>query len=174
MVCPLCGIKLEIRQINLDTAILTCPNLKCPYPVNSECLIIHRKLKNMSEERDIMILPDIKNESNVYSTPGGSKIGNDENEVLAAVIDAEIQKQSENILNSVNNDNNLIDFLGDDKLLENEINKLSQISKVDHNSDFNVLDFITDGTNISEYSNLGNDSKSDNLNFDVEDILNYL
>ncbi|CAH0564325.1 unnamed protein product [Brassicogethes aeneus] len=43
-VCPICQKLLELKQINLTTAVYLCVDLKCPYPVGYDCIEIERNI----------------------------------------------------------------------------------------------------------------------------------
>lgn len=144
MLCPLCGKKLEIKQINLNTAILLCSDLQCPYPVGSECIQITRNLEEIDTKCNTLIQPDSKYEVNnctsVNSTANGQDIKKEENDVFAA--------------------------------LEDEIKKLSQGSQINYNGEFNVMEFINDNNNsgMNGNNNSANPSATD-LGFDMDDFL---
>lgn len=148
MVCPLCGKKLEIKQINLDTAILLCPDLSCPYPVGTECLQIQRKLEDIDKDRDVMILPEPKCEpcefQNINSPFNDLTGKKEENEVFTA--------------------------------LDEEISRLSQSSQTDYNKEFNVMEVITEG-HKSELNGCHSNSTNVNsteFNFDIDGLLDFL
>lgn len=91
MVCPLCGKKLELKQINLETAILICPDVKCPYPVGGECIPISRKLEEIDKDRVAIVRPAVRNPPTEAScVPNNIDIKTEENDAdfaLENVID---------------------------------------------------------------------------------------
>lgn len=48
MVCPLCGSNLELKQINFTNAVFICMDLKCPYPVGTECILVERNYQDIN------------------------------------------------------------------------------------------------------------------------------
>lgn len=45
--CPKCGTPLEAKQINLTTAVFLCTDVRCPYPVNGQCYVVQRNIKDV-------------------------------------------------------------------------------------------------------------------------------
>lgn len=152
MICPLCGKSLQLKQINLNTAILLCLDVKCPYPVDNECIQVHRKLKDMNQKQYIGILPVNKNPTN---SNDANEI--DPNEVFAA-LDNAIKKQSENAQRDCNDELNLVELIGD---FNNE-----NVSKNNTNEE-NVIK-----NNASTNNIVKNDSEE--TSFDIDNFLtNY-
>lgn len=138
MVCPLCGKSLELKQINLDTAVLLCPDVKCPYPVGSECIQVHRKLEDMGKNRDIVILPEIQNCPN---SNDANQI--DQKEVFTA-LDNEISKQSQSAQTDYNDEFNVMEIISDFKIEENSKTPVNTIVKTEtEEASFDVVDFLT-------------------------------
>lgn len=146
MACPICDKKLETKQINLDTAILLCPDLKCPYPVGSECIQFQRKLDEIENDQDMMS-PGQKSERDINKT--SSSVSNFSN----------VHKEANDV--SI--------------MLTKEIEKLSQNSQTEYNNEFDVMGFINDSNNC-EYggNNESIDTNSVDLNFDMADLLDFL
>lgn len=46
--CPKCGKPLEAKQINLTMALFLCTDVRCPYPVNSQCYVVQRDIKDVN------------------------------------------------------------------------------------------------------------------------------
>lgn len=146
MVCPLCGRKLELRQINFDTAILICPELKCPYPIGNECIPIKRNLEDIDKERDVMILPEFKIETK-------SEIKSDAN---SPSNDSLVKKEEYEALSA----------------LESEIEKLSQSSQTEYNDEFNVMEIING--NLITGNNGNTEAVAENkvdIDFDMDEFL---
>lgn len=51
--CPKCGKPLEAKQINFTTAVFICTDVYCPYPVNSECYVVQRDIKDVNKPVDL-------------------------------------------------------------------------------------------------------------------------
>lgn len=139
MVCPLCGKSLELKQINLDIALLICPDVKCPYPVGSECIQVHRNLEDMNKQRDIVILPEISSFPNSNET---NEV--DQKEVFAA-LDNEINKQSQSSQTDYTEEFNVMDIISDFKsegnVNESNINNNIVKSETEE-ANFYVEDFL--------------------------------
>lgn len=48
MLCPVCGTNLELKQINFTNAVFICMDLKCPYPVGTECIQVKRNYQDIN------------------------------------------------------------------------------------------------------------------------------
>lgn len=146
MVCPLCGTKLEIKQINLETAIIICPDLKCPYPLGSECIAIARKLDNIDKERDIVILPETNLEIKTETIPNDTN-NKQQNEVFS-VLENEIDRLSQSSQTDYNDEFNIMEIISDnfDNFnTESKNNDISGGNVIESNqgvTDFDVNEFL--------------------------------
>ncbi|KAL3270666.1 hypothetical protein HHI36_021194 [Cryptolaemus montrouzieri] len=63
--CPLCTKDLEWKQINMEKAIEICIDLKCPYPVNTKCRVMSRKIEDMDTTQEAEIPAQMKELDNI-------------------------------------------------------------------------------------------------------------
>lgn len=157
MVCPLCGTKLEVKQINFDTAILLCPNLKCSYPVGTECLQIKRNFDNIRKEVDVIILPEISDSDDKKTLLPLSKQGDN--------TDCSVLKTESNAMSVIKQIEN--DF----SALETQRIKISQFTQTD--GVYDVMEFIPNENKINSSTPPASDEELD-VDFDVDEFLNNL
>ncbi|CAG9824868.1 unnamed protein product [Phaedon cochleariae] len=101
MICPMCGSSLKLKQINFTIAIYICIDLKCPYPVNEQCLEVYRKLGNMNSD---MIIPELHTANNNNSIESSNKNNKQVSPPIAEENkDFDLDSLVENTLTNLNN-----------------------------------------------------------------------
>lgn len=48
--CPKCNKELQLKQINFESAVYICPDLKCPYPVGDKCVTVQRNFRLINKK----------------------------------------------------------------------------------------------------------------------------
>ncbi|KAF7270960.1 uncharacterized protein LOC143202379 [Rhynchophorus ferrugineus] len=106
--CPECFQKLELKQINMNMAILMCLNLKCSYPVNEQCVLVHRRIEDIKKSIEHFI-PTVNEEADLMEEL--EEILKTQN--IPTELSNNVDINSSNLPNHLEMDSNMDDFLMD-------------------------------------------------------------